>query len=578
MLLILDNCEHILDEVADLIDDLLAPATEVTVLATSRVPLDVDGEIVVTLRPLAVPDSSGDDETVTPVGSAAVELFLERLRAADPASATDPDLSVVRRICRDVDGLPLAIELAAARARSFSLDEIAAQTAADPGSLSRVGREHPDHHDSVRHAIEWSYRTLDPVTSELHRRIALLPGPFTPDLAGALAHLDRTTTVHGLAELVHRSMLVPLGPRRPGRPSRFAQLATVRAHGLQAQQRDETVDVRGQKIAWVEDLLDRKPRVGTNAETGWFAEVDDNLAGLRATLQDALVERPHPVGAAITHRLSLFWYYRGMVIEGLRWLRMATRSPAATPFDRWIAHLSMAGQLCMQTRLDLATPYFEVALGAPPELTEAETVYAAEIFSVSCQAAWNAGGSSIVSSLNARVRSWADQLDDPALQMFATTTELMDATAETPPAVLLDRIAEAYPVAIELNNRFAAVSYSAMGVGVALAARRPDDAVSWADRMLDHHRQLGLGDTPMLMELKADALSMAGQGYDATVWHAAAESHSKRAGMRYPVRAASADLAALAASTLTDAERERARSEGAHRSQAEISALTLEPA
>ena len=126
------------------------------------------------------------------------------------------------------------------------------------------------------------------------------------------------------------------------------------------------------------------------------------------------------------HRLSLFWYYRSMIIEGLRWLQLATRSPAATPFDRWIAHLSMAGQL-----------------------------------------------------------------DDPALRMFATTTELMDATA--------------------------AVSHAAMGVGVGLAARRPDDAVAWAGRMLDHHRQLGLGDTPMLMELKADALSLAGQAYEATV-------------------------------------------------------------
>ena len=366
MLLILDNCEHILDEVADLVDSLLVPDTELTVLATSRVPLDLDGEIISTLLPLPVPDPTIEvDEVGAPVSSTAVQLFLERLRVADPSAATAPDLSVVNRICRDVDGLPLAIELAAARARSFSLEEIAAQTAADPGSLSRVGREHPDHHDSVRHAIEWSYRTLDPEASDLHRRIALLPGPFTPDLASALTHLDRSTTVHRLAELVHCSMLVPLGPRRPGRPSRFTQLATVRSHGLQAQRRDEAVDVRGQKIAWVEDLLDRKPRVGTNAETGWFAEVDDNLAALRATLQDALVERPHPVGAAITHRLSLFWYYRGMIIEGLRWLRLATQSPAATPFDRWMAHLSMAGQLCMQTRLDLAMPYFAVALDDP---------------------------------------------------------------------------------------------------------------------------------------------------------------------------------------------------------------------
>ena len=176
-----------------------------------------------------------------------------------------------------------------------------------------------------------------------------------------------------------------------------------------------------------------------------------------------------------------------------------------------------------------------------------------------------------MTSLSAKVRGWADQLDDPALRVFATTTELMDATADTAPDVLIGRIAEAYAQTVALSNRFAAVSHAAMGVGVGLAARRPDDAVTWADRMLDHHRQLGLGDTPMLMELKADALSMAGQAYEATVWHAAAEAHSKRAGMRYPVRAVSADLAALAAASLSEAERERARSEGARRSQEEIS-------
>ena len=183
-----------------------------------------------------------------------------------------------------------------------------------------------------------------------------------------------------------------------------------------------------------------------------------------------------------------------------------------------------------------------------------------------------------MTSLAARVRGWADQQDDPALRMFATTTELMDATADTAPDALLGRITEAYAQTVALSNRFAAVSHAAMGVVVSLAARRPDDAVAWADRMLDHHRQLGLGDTPMLMELKADALSMAGHGYDATVWHAAAEAHSKRAGMRYPIRAVSAALAALAVSSLTDAERDRARLEGARRSQSEISGLSLESA
>ena len=570
MLLILDNCEHILDDVADMVDQLLVAGTELTVLATSRAPLDVDGERVQTLRPLRVP-------TPGSTGSPAAQLFLERLRAANPAAAEGADPGLVERICRDVDGLPLAIELAAALARTYSLEEIAEQTSSDPGALARVGREHPDHHDSVRQAIERSYLSLDTTMSELHRRISVLPGPFTPQLAASLAHSERGITQHGLAELAHRSMLVALGPRGPGRPSRFTQLATVRSHGLQAlRRREELTEVRGRMLDWAADLVARKPRVGTSAETGWFAEIDDNLAALRAMLQDALVEQPDPIGSALTHRLSLFWYYRAMLIEATRWMELGTRSPAATPVDRWLSHLALAGQLSMQTRLDLAAPHFEIALAAPPPLTADQVVYVCEIFAVACQAAWNAGGTDTVSALAARIRGWADQQDDPVLLMFAKTSELMDASSRTPPDAVLEQMAETYPEVTALTNRFAAVSYAAMGVGAALAAGRPDDAVMWAERMLNHHRQLGLGDTSMLMELEANALAVAGRSYEAIAQYAAAESRSKRAGIRYPIRAVSADLAALAAARLSEGEREQARREGTQTAQADISAAPSE--
>ena len=172
MLLLLDNCEHVLDAVAELVDDLLVDGTELAVLATSRVPLDVDGELVVPLDPLPLP-AEGADPRTAPAG----ELFLERLGAAD-----DPDdatLERVARICRAVDGVPLAIELAAARARAYSLDEIAAQVTEDASTLGRIGRGPAGHHRTVRFAVEQSYRTLSAEEAALHRAVSVVPGPFT---------------------------------------------------------------------------------------------------------------------------------------------------------------------------------------------------------------------------------------------------------------------------------------------------------------------------------------------------------------------------------------------------------------
>ena len=133
-------------------------------------------------------------------------------------------------ICRSVDGVPLAVELAAARARAYSLAEIADQVATDPSSLARIGRGGADHHRTVRYAIEQTYRSLTGAEASLHRAVSVVPGPFTVGLAAALdgRQVDETTDL--IAGLVHRSMMVALGPARPGRPSRFAQLATVRGH------------------------------------------------------------------------------------------------------------------------------------------------------------------------------------------------------------------------------------------------------------------------------------------------------------------------------------------------------------
>ena len=335
MLLLLDNCEHVLDAVAELVDDLLVDGSELAVLATSRVPLDVDGELVVPLEPLLLPAEGADPRTAP-----ACELFLERLGTAD-----DPDdatLERVARICRAVDGVPLAIELAAARARAYSLDEIAAQVTEDASTLGRIGRGPAGHHRTVRFAVEQSYRTLSAEEAALHRAVSVVPGPFTADVAAALVRRPVAEVRTVLARLVHCSLLVPLGPLGAGRPSRFAQLAIVRGHAAHSGDATETAELVAARDAWVGGLVDAAPRLGDAAEPDWFAALDDDLAALRATLQHCLADAPSALGVRVASRLGLYWYYRGMMVEARQWQERAAATEG-DPVDRaWCGSCSAA--------------------------------------------------------------------------------------------------------------------------------------------------------------------------------------------------------------------------------------------
>ncbi|HEY5978039.1 MAG TPA: BTAD domain-containing putative transcriptional regulator [Microlunatus sp.] len=178
VLLVLDNCEQILDQVADVAELLTETGQQVRLLATSREPLGIDGEVVITLGPLPL-ESEAPDGDQTP-GGPAVALFLERARL-DPATVPAADLTTIRRICAAVDGIPLAIELAAALTTAYALSEIVDQVERDPGQLSAIGRGQARHHQTLSTAIERSHRLLSAEERLLHRRVAVLPGAFGGD-------------------------------------------------------------------------------------------------------------------------------------------------------------------------------------------------------------------------------------------------------------------------------------------------------------------------------------------------------------------------------------------------------------
>jgi predicted ATPase/DNA-binding CsgD family transcriptional regulator len=215
-LVVLDNCEHVVDECAEVVAALLSYCPHVRILATSREPLGVSGETVWRLDPLAPQDAH--------------RLFLERARQRRPEFLPDEDTELtIRTLCERLDRLPLAIELAAARTSAMSPAEILAGLEARLDELSAVRRQSPAHHRSVRAAVAWSHQLLDPTEQQAFRHLAVFVGGFDAEAArGVVPGLS----LEVLARLVDKSV-VAVVPGSEGR-SRYRMLETVReyAHEL----------------------------------------------------------------------------------------------------------------------------------------------------------------------------------------------------------------------------------------------------------------------------------------------------------------------------------------------------------
>ena len=336
VLLLLDNCEQVVEGVATTVEALVEAAPAVAVLATSRQPLGVDGEVLQKLAPLALPVADTPDALAA---SPAVALFVERIRArGEPADLDGPDGRAIARICAAVDGLPLGIELAAARVGTFTLNEIADGLGREPGTLSRLGRG-PSRQRNLHEEVDWSYRLATPDERIAHRRLAVLPRPFTLDAAEAVCGvppLRPGSALDLVGGLAHRSLLASARASRPGGPTWFGQLDTIRAHarGVLRESGEEEAVVRA-RTRWVVDRVAAAPRYGRPGQVAWFDWLDDNRATIDASLEEALdpgascrpsEELPFTVG-----RLMRYWIDRMHVVTGRRLVRLAAEVAVERP-------------------------------------------------------------------------------------------------------------------------------------------------------------------------------------------------------------------------------------------------------
>jgi len=310
-LLVVDNCEHLIDAVAHLVSALLTRCAGLRVLATSREPLAVDGEALVPLGPLPLPSS--DDVTEAP----SVRLFVERAAAVRPGFGVDAgNRAQVLRIVRDLDGLPLALELAAARLRTLTLSDLADGLSDRFRLLSTGSRTAFPRHRTLRAVIAWSWNMLSPDARDVAARISVLPGGVTPASAAAVClHEVREL----LADLVDRSLL-QLAPDS----GRYRMLETIREYG----QENVGSDVLELAASYFADLVAHSdPLLRGPSQLDALhvlrAEHDNVLFALRHLCDSGDAERA--IGLAVD--LTWYWQLLGRYGDAVYWLGEAVAVP-----------------------------------------------------------------------------------------------------------------------------------------------------------------------------------------------------------------------------------------------------------
>jgi predicted ATPase/DNA-binding CsgD family transcriptional regulator len=332
LLLVLDNCEHLVDGCAVLVSKVLAAAPGLRILATSRHVLGVEGEQIQPVPPLPVPDS------VTPDGGGAgydaVGLFADRAAAVLPEFCVDErNRDRVLEICQRLDGMPLAIELAAVRLRALSLDDIRDRLGDRFGLLVEGSRGAPSRQRTLGGAIDWSYDLCSPQEQLVWGRLSVFPGTFDLEAAEAVASgdgVDRADVLGLVTGLVDKSILLRQANSH-GLLARYRMLETIRRYGLRRLEAGAGEDaVRARHLGHYRQLALRYQQdCFSPRQVEWIQRMTTELPNLRVALEFGLRTAGQTAAASeLASAVWNFWFAGGFLREGLHWLE---RSLAANP-------------------------------------------------------------------------------------------------------------------------------------------------------------------------------------------------------------------------------------------------------
>jgi predicted ATPase/DNA-binding CsgD family transcriptional regulator len=372
LLLILDNCEHLADACAETVQYLLQYCWQLHILATSREALRLPGEHVYPVQPLAVPDAK-ERAAERVLASASAQLFMERVNCSGPGSrCSEEDAIAIAHICRQLDGIPLALELAAALTRTMTLAEIADQLHDEMAVLRSSYRATVPRHQTMRSALLWSHGLLSPGGQRLLARVAVFAGGWTLEAAQAVCTSEPVHDIRALLdELVDKSLV--LVEDQGGKP-RYRLLEPVRQFAREqlAVSGEEAERRRDHANFFLAVAVKAQQVKDTPQEREWLERLEPERDNLRAVNAWAIEGREAEFCLRFNGDLFAFWLYRSSVVEARYWLDEALKlepvvwTPAALAAEA--SALEVAAYSIVMQHPEVAQRYFERELALYTEV------------------------------------------------------------------------------------------------------------------------------------------------------------------------------------------------------------------
>ena len=374
LLLVLDNCEHVIGEAAQIATFLLARCPRLTLLATSREPLAISGETVLHIPPLSLPDPTQPEDLASLLFYTAPRLFVERAHAAEPSfQLTANNTSAVAGICRRLDGIPLALELAAGRVRGMGVASLAARLHQRFQLLISGNRGALPRHQTLHAVIDWSYRLLSPPEQVVLRRLGIFAGDFAAEAAeyvcaGAVDDHNEPESITSEAVFNHLLQLVNKSLVQYHQETEYYRLLeTIRFFCLERlAEAGETQTISAQHAAlYLQFAEDAAPHLSGSAQAAWAAQLEAEHDNLRAALAWAIDTNRVEQAARLALALWQFWHTHTYQREGLHWLERILVLETAHPLPPHIRPrlFNTLGVLTTSmSHFDQATAYHAEAL------------------------------------------------------------------------------------------------------------------------------------------------------------------------------------------------------------------------
>jgi predicted ATPase/DNA-binding SARP family transcriptional activator len=373
LLLVLDNCEHLLDACASLVKSLVQQCPRLHILATSRQALGLAGETAWRVPSLLTPDPEHLPAFERLLEYDAVRLFLERAATSRPGFVLTPQnaLAVVR-ISHRLDGIPLALELAAVRVKVLAVEQIADRLDNALALLTAGSRAAPPRQQTLRATLDWSHALLNEREQALFRRLSVFVGGWVLEAAEEVCageYIAARDVLDLLAELVDKSLVVM---EEQGAQARYRLLEIVRQYGLEKlREADELAAVQQRHALWYLKLAETEPR--SVERMRWLEQLETEHENVRAVLQWALESGEVVYGLRLAGALWRFWDVHGHLSEGRRWLQALLASEGHVPAQVRAKALRSAGLLALnQSDYEQARALLEESLALYRELGDQE--------------------------------------------------------------------------------------------------------------------------------------------------------------------------------------------------------------